>query len=703
MNNNTIRNSQFITSFGTGSIIDLPELSLMMLSPDIDTTWGNDSQIRKVTDTRLCSIFDVSYFIMPPLETNTYCSILGTRFPRTMNCPKCGTIHFLRNLEKDFIVEKDMTSPDMANRAYICPSCYEYNTNNKVNLIPSRFIIATEDGHIDDFPWDWYCHRAEDKKQNRKKFGTIGNSCYDENKPKGRHLKITFSQESAALSGISVECKKCGAKQSLGNIFNQEDTFLRQYDDYLAFTNYNLPVPWKGKFYNKEEKVNDFCYETVHISKEDPENMRKRKYPRALQRGAGNIYFSITFRGISLPDNSYDNSVITVPEKFKEVLKKNFSFNPKLTSSYKTDEEKFNHIKNKSTSEELDQMFAYSYKTDDILIYLNILMNPDESKPENKKDKLRSQEYDCFSNYTEKGDFWYKSNFPEVSKYEGFTPFVDKIVLLEKLKLLQILKGFTRIRPLSFEDLIFAEDEIHLSDYLKNEYRRIRDVRLKDGSHSDYIRGNKTDWLPTVEVKGEGVFIKFKDNILSKWENNENVAERIAKINRNYKNNFARFNNINENDIEITSISARYVLLHTISHVLINEIAQECGYNTASLSEIIYCNQISDKLMNGILIYTSSADAEGTLGGLSNLGKPGKLDKIFKKAINKSRWCSSDPLCISVDSGQGFLGVNLSACHSCCMLPETSCENINKFLDRGMMIGTIDNPELGFFNFIDNL
>ena len=86
---------------------------------------------------------------------------------------------------------------------------------------------------------------------------------------------------------------------------------------------------------------------------------------------------------------------------------------------------------------------------------------------------------------------------------------------------------------------------------------------------------------------------------------------------------------------------------------------------------------------------------------LTQYGVPGGA--VFKvlnrvKALSKARWCSSDPLCIEDKNGKGFMGVNLAACHSCSLLPETSCCNMNKFLDRGLVVGTIENPYQGLFN-----
>lgn len=100
--------------------------------------------------------------------------------------------------------------------------------------------------------------------------------------------------------------------------------------------------------------------------------------------------------------------------------------------------------------------------------------------------------------------------------------------------------------------------------------------------------------------------------------------------------------------------------------------------------------------MSGLLIYTASGDAEGTLGGLVRQGLPGRLEGTVDAAIRNARLCSSDPLCIE-SKGQGINGLNLSACHACTLLPETSCEEGNRLLDRALLIGTPDDPNLGFF------
>src|SRR5690606_39154081 len=138
------------------------------------------------------------------------------------------------------------------------------------------------------------------------------------------------------------------------------------------------------------------------------------------------------------------------------------------------------------------------------------------------------------------------------------------------------------------------------------------------------------------------------------------------------------------------------IFLHTLAHLLIRQLSFECGYGSASLRERIYCNESADQPnMAGILIYTASGDADGTLGGLVRQGKPDFFSALVSKAVASGYWCSSDPLCIE-SQGQGLGSLNLAACHACALLPETSCEEFNRLLDRGLVVGTPENPSHGY-------
>ncbi len=134
------------------------------------------------------------------------------------------------------------------------------------------------------------------------------------------------------------------------------------------------------------------------------------------------------------------------------------------------------------------------------------------------------------------------------------------------------------------------------------------------------------------------------------------------------------------------------VLLHTLAHVMIHEWSLDSGYPAASLRERIY----SGDGMAGVLIHTATSDSAGSLGGLVAQGEPDRLAKALRSAVRRAEWCSTDPLCLETEiSGTG--GTNLAACHACVMLPETSCEHNNGLLDRALLVGTPEDPSLGFF------
>lgn len=227
--------------------------------------------------------------------------------------------------------------------------------------------------------------------------------------------------------------------------------------------------------------------------------------------------------------------------------------------------------------------------------------------------------------------------------------------LVSRLREVRALKGFSRISSSNSTEAIEAK----LS--LSHKY-----------------------WLPAIEVSGEGIFIELDLEKVKSWETNAKVGERVATLAAKFEKN-----NITE---DIPSISPRLLLAHTFSHILIDQWSLDCGYPSASLRERIYV----DEEMCGVLIYTATSDSKGSLGGIVGMAKGGRFLKSFNEALNRSSWCSNDPVCI--ESGpNGFANANLAACHSCVLLSETSCEMKNLLLDRGMLVGTLDGCP-GFFS-----
>ena len=198
----------------------------------------------------------------------------------------------------------------------------------------------------------------------------------------------------------------------------------------------------------------------------------------------------------------------------------------------------------------------------------------------------------------------------------------------------------------------------------------------------------KKEWLPAVELNGEGIFIKFNDEAIDSWC--ERNAGRYAEMYQAHEESF----------LKSPKFSAKYVLLHSFAHLFIRQLANECGYSAASINEKIYSDFTDGSntaRMNGILIYLSSPDSDGSLGGLVSVAEETDLlDKVLKNMLAESRWCSSDPLCSSA-MHHGFASLNYAACYACTLLPETSCEIQNVLLDRVSVTGKPEKPEIGFF------
>ena len=140
-------------------------------------------------------------------------------------------------------------------------------------------------------------------------------------------------------------------------------------------------------------------------------------------------------------------------------------------------------------------------------------------------------------------------------------------------------------------------------------------------------------------------------------------------------------------------------MLHTFAHLFIREISNICGYSAASIREKIY-SEVDEKdgvKMCGILVYVSSTDSDSSLGGLISIAdNEDVLERILDSMLERASWCSGDPLCIS-SMKQGYKNLNYAACHDCTLLPETSCEKYNCFLDRASIVGLPNDPEVGFF------
>jgi len=244
------------------------------------------------------------------------------------------------------------------------------------------------------------------------------------------------------------------------------------------------------------------------------------------------------------------------------------------------------------------------------------------------------------------------------SELKSIIAMIDNHIVATRLREIQVFKGFYRAQQEEDDNLIPPD-----------------------------IVG-ESSWLPAIELFGEGIFFTIDENILSKWEGIPSVRKRADYILKKYETSEVNLHT----DIEITP---RFLLLHTLSHLLIRELESTAGYPAASLKERVYCSR--DKKMAGILIYTTVADIIGSLGGIIESAEPKEFLTLLDGAFKHARWCSLDPVCTEHE-GQGPGWLNRAACHACCLIPEPSCDYGNVFLDRVFIKGS---ESLGIPNFLE--
>tara|TARA_B100000900_G_C20601750_1_gene725943 strand:+ start:3768 stop:5702 length:1935 start_codon:yes stop_codon:yes gene_type:complete len=199
------------------------------------------------------------------------------------------------------------------------------------------------------------------------------------------------------------------------------------------------------------------------------------------------------------------------------------------------------------------------------------------------------------------------------------------------------------------------------------------------------------NFLPAYEIVGEGIFIDFSYEKIQEWRtNNPSFKEKEKQLRKNSANNI--FNDTYSN----SAFNYGHVMMHTFSHLLMNQLSIECGYALTEIKERIYFCEKSK--MAGVLIYTASSDSAGSLGGLVRMIKPNYFESLVSNAIANAQVCSNDPIC-KESNGQGNSGLCLASCHACSMIPDLACCTVpsNVFLDRNALIGNETNAK-GYFS-----
>lgn len=501
--------------------------------------------------------------------------------------------------------------------------------------MPVRFVSVCRAGHLGEFPWkEWIDCKCASDEQ------------------------LTLQDRGGSeLTSIVVECKGCGKKGNLAGATTRNDDGTPGPMEKQGIT-CGGQRPWLG------ENGSELCGAPLS----------------GALINQTNLYFPRTISAITLPDLREQDPVVLTTRAACE-SHPSISAAHLLWSMNQRDGAvgavlpglKESGIE--ATPEIVRLALASLFDPDSI----TIAGEPEPSVPDSQMLAIRRAEY----NVLKLGiDDRVRSPDLRVVATEvphRFTDWIARVHLVEKLRETRVLHGFDRLEP-SGRPLDGMPDTAMQQLFLYPP------------------PSPEKRWLPAVEVFGEGIFIQLRESAIASWQtdNREWLEQRlsdpfIGRVRDVYQAN-APLGPTN------WKWASRYLLIHSLAHILINQLVFECGYGTASLRERLYIAEDPTAPMSGILIYTSAGDSEGTLGGLVQLGHPERLGDVLERAIARASWCSADPICSENRGGTGSRLANLSACHACILLPETSCETINHGLDRALLVGTPSDSGRGAFS-----
>ena len=623
-----IRPNQIITTFGPGSLVQTEYDSVLVMGIDF---WKSRQMYVKKNHMYLEKITKKDHFRMPRHDKSTGQTIACVSFPKWGFCKVCKWLQ----------PHPQFTNDD---EGFHCKDHPKHG-----ELLPARLVVVCKQGHLDEFPWVKWAH------SNDKKPVPVCNN------PKLIWIGGTYS---SSLSSYKIKCDSCGAVNSLDGATNRYDKNLFgkvipagiQLYDSVTDEFYTHPcsgeLPWLKQ---KEtcKKVND----------DSTLDEIKTETAFGIISRASSLYYSKVIRGIIVPELAHPIVKFLQTDVCKNKI-----------ASYREVDENISDSKIAELLLKFNKDFQIrKYTKEKILDFKNKLSERENMyKLETELDLKKIEYVDLQKNESEhdvdETEIDEEIVIKDVNLDNSHQNVFEVIKQLPILTALEVSRYFTRLSPPG-----------EISDVSDNRKQDICKLQITNGKtkHGQPIKTK--NWLPCVVKKGEGIFMTFKEDFIKKCLNSE-VTKRLDSMIENHTDweNLTKWPSSNE-------IDSQFIFLHSISHLLIKELALASGYNEASISERIY----SSEHMRGILIYTTSA-GDGSLGGLV---KQIDLIKIINSALKKKKVCSRDPICISEDPKRmkennllPHLRQNGSACFGCMMLPETSCENFNKMLDRKILV-----------------
>ncbi|MEH2064379.1 MAG: DUF1998 domain-containing protein [Nostoc sp.] len=452
-----------------------------------------------------------------------------------------------------------------------------------------------------------------------------------ENKCRGQ-LWLDEGGSGNDFAEIYVRCEACKKRRPLADATVRNGKVLGPCQGHR---------PWLGSFAQEP-----FC---IRESTGLPE------YNRLLVRSASNAYFSQVLSVISLPDSdaALQKAVNSVYEDFLKNITtlEQLALVKSLMSKVSTNLEGFS---NEAVWQEIERR-------------QNGQVNQHKSIKQVEIETLLSSAIQIGEDVPE-GDFHARSRTLD-NLQPAFSSRIERIVLVDRLREVIAQVGFTRFEA----EMPDIDGELDIS---------VRRAALDI----------ETTWVPAIENKGEGVFIAFRKEAIEDWLKREAVKKRGRELSRGFDIWCAR-KGIDQEKQKVNFPALPYIMLHSLSHLLIVAVSLECGYAASSIRERIYAGDTG----YGILLYTGSSGSEGTLGGLVEVGK--RIEYHLEVAIEQGRLCSNDPVCAQhrPDNEQEERFLHGSACHGCLLIAETSCERRNEFLDRALVVSTVEGLGAEFF------
>jgi hypothetical protein len=652
-----LQTRKLISSYGgVGSIIETIDGALMIKDFDkwkyfflIEKGKIEVEENENINDDRLLKRLkfyfpDLNQIVKVPANTSMFNSLFPDKknhiidaeyFPKWMYCNKCNSIKHIDDWYKGWknvFYSKDINK---ANDAFTPPKCYKCYQKAKKNKEKRRYYVLEQVRFIMTAPngnikdIPWHNWTNLTREKDENGKKKIVFNGKCCNKQDLKYLKDGRNPD---FTGVRIQCKNPDCKT---NAKQQPLGGLM-----------GLRVP----DFNENGEI-----KTIVDADGNPvldvKGKEQKVMFKAVIRTSNSVYYPLITNSLYLP-------TIEIKKDIKD----------KIKTLYEDAEFSSEKIQAKINNEQLQ---------------LTISQIEEVMFPENqdfiKEVDYRLREYQYLINNESSDDK--NLVFEQVNSNELINFGISKLLKVNRLKLTSVQTGYSRQDPIDKD--LFANKT--MEDYIPVSQHAVK-------AKYTTSKGKNTKLLPGIESFGEGIFIDFDKEKISNWfkscSKSESFKKRIEALKNNAETSTFRPSEEKEKMLNNLEYLTTFLFIHTFSHILIKELEFLTGYPATSLSERLYLNENE---MQGVLIYTM-AGAEGSFGGLVSQANSERFSKILNSSLARAKDCASDPICYHSE-GQGVGGLNLASCYSCGLLPETSCEEFNSYLDRAMLI----DDEFGFY------